>query len=45
MDETVGKGNDAFLKKLSGNWELLWTTQDEKSDEWNLAGPLRRWIK
>ena len=35
----------AFLTALAGNWELMWTTQDEQSDEWNLAGPLRRWIK
>jgi hypothetical protein len=29
---------------LGGNWELLWTAQDQSSDEWGL-GPLRRWIK
>ncbi|KAG7354591.1 plastid lipid-associated PAP/fibrillin family protein [Nitzschia inconspicua] len=36
--------NDLFLNQLAGNWELLWTTQDDQSDEWNMAGPFRRWI-
>jgi PAP_fibrillin len=42
---TEDDNNEMFLQKLAGNWELLWTTQDDKSDEWNMAGPLRRWIK
>lgn len=32
------------VEKLGGNWELLWTAQDQSSDEWGL-GPLRTWIK
>ena len=32
------------LPELGGNWELLWTSQDQQSDEWRL-GPLRTWIK
>jgi hypothetical protein len=32
------------VQKLGGNWELLWTAQDQSSDEWGM-GPLRRWIK
>ena len=32
------------LTELGGNWELLWTSQDQKSDEWRM-GPLRTWIK
>lgn len=32
------------VPKLGGNWELLWTTQDQSSDEWGM-GPFRTWIK
>ena len=32
------------VSKLGGNWELLWTAQDQSTDEWGL-GPLRTWIK
>ena len=32
------------VPELAGNWELLWTAQDQSSDEWGL-GPLRRFIK
>jgi hypothetical protein len=32
------------VPKLGGNWELLWTAQDQSSDEWGM-GPLKRWIK
>jgi hypothetical protein len=32
------------VPKLGGNWELLWTAQDQSSDEWGM-GPFRRWIK
>ncbi|KAG7351474.1 plastid lipid-associated PAP/fibrillin family protein [Nitzschia inconspicua] len=43
-DEEEEANNDLFLNQLAGNWELLWTTQDDQSDEWNMAGPFRRWI-
>jgi hypothetical protein len=32
------------VPRLGGNWELLWTAQDQSSDEWGM-GPLRRIIK
>jgi hypothetical protein len=44
-DSDDGNAETKFLDKLAGNWELLWTTQDDQSDEWNMAGPFRRWIK
>jgi hypothetical protein len=44
VDQT-NRNNEVFLNMLAGNWDLLWTTQDVRSDEWNLAGPFRRWIK
>jgi hypothetical protein len=44
VDQT-NRHNEVFLNMLAGNWDLLWTTQDVRSDEWNLAGPFRRWIK
>lgn len=36
--------NGDVVETLGGNWELLWTAQDQSSDEWGL-GPLRTWIK
>jgi hypothetical protein len=36
--------DEDVVDKLAGNWELLWTAQDQTSDEWGL-GPLRTWIK
>jgi hypothetical protein len=45
VDYTNGNNNEVFLNMLAGNWELVWTTQDERSEEWSLAGPFRRWIK
>lgn len=37
-----GGKNEIFLKALSGNWELLWTTQDKSSRESN---QIFSWIK
>jgi hypothetical protein len=36
--------DEGVLSELGGNWELLWTSQDKSSDEWQL-GPLRTWMK
>lgn len=36
--------DEGVLSELGGNWELLWTSQDKTSDEWQL-GPLRTWMK
>ena len=36
--------DNEVIGRLAGNWELLWTAQDQMSDEWGL-GPLRTWIK
>jgi PAP_fibrillin len=36
--------DEEVVSELGGNWELLWTSQDKTSDEWQL-GPLRTWIK
>ena len=33
------------VSKLGGTWELLWTTQDRSSDQFNDMGPFRTWIK
>jgi len=44
LEETCPTADDQVLSKLAGNWELLWTAQDQKNDEWGL-GPLRTWIK
>ncbi len=44
MEATCPTPNDEVVERLGGNWELLWTAQDQTSDEWGL-GPLRTWIK
>jgi hypothetical protein len=44
MEETCPTPDQDVVGKLGGNWELLWTAQDQSSDEWGL-GPLRTWIK
>ena len=36
--------DEQVLESLSGNWELLWTTQDKRSREWR-RNPLRAIIK
>ena len=43
QNEPDGDENQAFLKSLSGNWELLWTAQDPNSPESNQL--LFSWIK
>jgi hypothetical protein len=45
MEETCCPTTDEdVVEKLGGNWELLWTAQDQSSDEWGLR-PLKTWIK
>ena len=44
MEQTCPTPDEDVVEKLGGNWELLWTAQDQSSDEWGL-GPLRTWIK
>lgn len=36
---------EEVVSKLAGNWELLWTTQDTTSIEYQQSNPLRTWIK
>jgi len=43
LESTCPTPDEEVLSKLGGTWELLWTAQDQKSDEWGL-GPLKRWI-
>jgi PAP_fibrillin len=33
------------VDKLGGTWELLWTTQDTSSEQYNSLGPFLNWIK
>ena len=44
LEATCPTPDDQVVEQLAGNWELLWTAQDQRSDEWGL-GPLRTWIK
>ena len=44
LEATCPTPEDQVVQMLAGNWELLWTAQDQRSDEWGL-GPLRTWIK
>ena len=44
MEDNFPAPEEEVFEKLGGNWELLWTAQDQSSDEWGL-GPLRTWIK
>jgi len=44
LEATCPTHEDQVVGQLAGNWELLWTAQDQRSDEWGL-GPLRTWIK
>ena len=37
--------DEDVVAKLGGTWELLWTTQDRSSDQFNAMGPLRTFIK
>jgi hypothetical protein len=45
LEETCPTSDDKVVEQLAGNWELLWTAQDQTSDEWGLLGPVRTWIK
>lgn len=44
LEESCPTPDEQVVESLTGNWELLWTAQDQRSDEWSL-GPLRTWIK
>ena len=44
LEELCPTPDNEVLKNLAGSWELLWTTQDRRSEEWRL-NPFGTWIK
>lgn len=44
LEEECPTATDDVLEALGGNWELLWTAQDQSDDEFGL-GMLRKWIR
>lgn len=45
LEENCPTAETDVISKLAGNWELLWTTQDTSSEQYNSLGPLLTWIK
>jgi len=45
LERVCPTSDPEVLTKLGGTWELLWTTQDRSSPQFNNGNPLRTWIK
>jgi hypothetical protein len=45
LEKSCPTPDEKVVPNLAGTWELLWTTQDRSSQEFNRLGPLRNWIK
>lgn len=44
LEQSCPTPDDQVLEELGGNWDLLWTSQDIRSSEFQ-RNPFRSWIK
>ena len=45
LEDECPTQDQEVVSKLAGTWELLWTTQDTNSEQYNRLGPILNWIK